>query len=51
MRIEGRVRDSQYIVTGPSGVVKEIPLSEARKDAKLLAAIKRNGWEDIPDGK
>jgi hypothetical protein len=27
-----------------------IPLSEARGNAKLLSAIKRNGWEDIPNG-
>lgn len=41
---------SQYVIRGPQGVVKEIPLSEARDDTKLAAAIKRNGWEAIPDG-
>ena len=50
MRVEGRVKDGMYIVTSAHGVVKEIPLSEARSDPKLKAAIKRNSWEDIPDG-
>lgn len=50
MRIEGRVRHGKYIITSANGVVKEIPLSDARRDSKLLAAIKRNSWEEIPDG-
>lgn len=49
MRVEGRVRDSMYIITSANGVVKEIPLSEARNDTKLKAAIKRNSWQEIPD--
>lgn len=50
MRIEGRVEHSQYVIRGPEGVMKQIPLSEAREDKKLAAAIRRNGWEGIPDG-
>lgn len=46
-RIEGRVEHSQYVIRGPMGVMKEIPLVEAREDGKLAAAIKRNGWEPI----
>lgn len=49
-RIEGRVEHSQYVIRGPQGVLKEIPLTEARGDRKLLSAIERNGWEGIPDG-
>ena len=50
MRIEGRVRGSLYLIEGPHGVVKEMPLAEARDDAKLAKAIERNGWEPIPNG-
>jgi hypothetical protein len=50
-RIEGEVRGSSYVILNlDGGVLKEIPLSEARGDRKLAAAIKRNGWEEIPDG-
>lgn len=49
-RLEGRVRHSLYVIEGPQGVMKEIPLEQARSDTKLAAAIKRNGWEAIPDG-
>lgn len=49
MRIEGRVLNSMYIITSGNGVVKEIPLDEARNDPKLKAAIKRNSWQEIPD--
>ncbi len=48
MRIEGRVEHSNYVIRGPQGVMKQIPLSEAREDKKLAAAIRRNGWEGIP---
>ncbi|MBB6424949.1 hypothetical protein HDC35_000646 [Sphingopyxis sp. JAI128] len=47
MRIEGRVRHGMYVITSANGVVKEVPLSEARNDSKLKAAIKRNSWEPI----
>lgn len=50
MRIEGRVMHSQYVISGPDGVMKQIPLDQARGDSKLAASIKRNGWEAIPDG-
>ncbi len=43
-RIEGRVEHSQYVIRGPLGVMKEIPLDDARQDVKLQAAIRRNGW-------
>lgn len=49
-RIEGRVRNSMYEIVAPDGgVTKQIPLTEARGDRKLAAAIKRNGWESIPN--
>lgn len=46
-RIEGRVEHSHYVIRGPQGVMKQIPLTEARQDSKLLAAIERNGWEEV----
>lgn len=46
-RIIGRVVDGFYEVAGTS---YRKPLDEARQDEKLLAAIKRNGWEELPDG-
>ena len=49
MRIEGRVDGDHYVVAH-AGVLKRIPLAEARQDPKLLAAIKRNGWEAV-DGR
>lgn len=50
-RFEGRMRDGVYVITAPDGgVLKEIPLSEAREDKKLAAAIARNSWEPI-DGR
>lgn len=49
MRVEGRIRHGMYVITSANGVVKEIPLSDARNDDKLKAAIKRNSWEEIPD--
>lgn len=49
-RIEGRVSGSTYVVTAPDGgVMKQIPLDEARRDPKLKAAIERNGWQAIPE--
>ena len=45
-RITGRVSDGHYEVVGTS---YRKPLDEARQDAKLIAAIKRNGWEPIPE--
>lgn len=49
-RIEGSVDGGEYVIAGPSGDLKRIPLEDARSDPKLAAAIKRNGWKDIPDG-
>lgn len=47
-RVEGRREHSQYVIRGPDGgVMKEIPLGEAKGDRKLLAAIKRNGWGPV----
>ncbi len=46
-RIEGRVEHSHYVIRGPQGVMKQIPLAEARADAKLAAAIARNGWGSL----
>lgn len=46
-RIEGCVEHSQYVIRGPQGVMKEIPLEEARQDSRLQAAIRRNGWGSL----
>ncbi len=46
-RIGGRVEHSHYVIRGPQGVLKEIPLAEARTDEKLQAAIRRNSWEPL----
>lgn len=47
-RFEGKVTGSVYRLLAPDGgVLKEIPLAEAREDKKLAAAIARNGWEPI----
>ncbi len=48
-RIEGRVGDGVYVIVGPQGVLREIPFAEARRDEKLMAAIKRNKWQDMPE--
>jgi hypothetical protein len=49
-RFAGRVRGDLYEVLNPAGgVVKEIPLSQARGDSKLAAAIERNSWDAIPE--
>jgi hypothetical protein len=46
----GRVRDGNYEVLAPDGgLIWQRPLAEARGDTKLAAAIKRNGWEVIPE--
>ena len=50
LRIEGRIVGSMYEVVQPDGsVISQMPLDIARKDAKLAAAIKRNGWQAIPE--
>lgn len=50
-RIAGKVEGGEYVVRGLRGeVIKSTPLAEARSDPKHQAAIKRNGWEAIPDG-
>lgn len=47
-RIIGRIRAGNYEIVHPGDVVvKAIPLVEAKEDSKLLAAIKRNGWEAL----
>lgn len=46
-RIEGRLKHSQYVIRGPQGVMKEIPLDQAREDPKLAAAIQRNRWGSL----
>jgi hypothetical protein len=49
-RILGRVQGDMYQVVHPDGgIVSETPLKDAREDSKLAAAIKRNGWEAIPE--
>lgn len=49
-RIEGRIVGSMYEVVQPDGsVISQVPLITARNDAKLAAAIRRNGWQAIPE--
>ena len=49
-RILGRVNGDNYEIVHPDGgVVSEVPLKDARTDTKLAAAIKRNGWEPVPE--
>lgn len=48
-RITGRVQGGNYKIVHPDGsVMSQTPLSAARTDAKLAAAIKRNGWDAVP---
>ena len=52
MRIAGWIESDSYVIGARydgenSGVLKKIPLAEAREDRKLLAAIERNGWEKV----
>lgn len=47
-RIEGKVGDGVYRILAPDGgLLKAIPIDEAKADKRLLAAIERNGWEKI----
>lgn len=46
-RVEGRRDGENYVIRQGATVLKSIPLSEALLDAKLAAAIKRNGWEAV----
>lgn len=51
VRYSARSHEGNYEVLDPSGgVVKQIPLDEARSDTKLAAAITRNGWPAIGEG-
>lgn len=48
-RREGRVQDGMYVIVDFDGtVIQQTPLAQAASDAKLQAAIARNGWEEIP---
>lgn len=47
MRIEGKIVGSSYVVSH-EGVLRTYTLEEARADKKLQAAIKRNGWQEVP---
>lgn len=46
-RVEGRIVGDQYEIRQGERVLKSIPLDAAKSDAKLAAAIKRNGWEPL----
>lgn len=48
-RREGRVQGDVYVIVDFDGtVIQQTPLAQAASDAKLQAAIARNGWEEIP---
>lgn len=47
MRTEGAVEGDNYVIRHGGGVLRTYTLDEARQDRKLLAAIKRNGWERL----
>ena len=49
MRTEGHVEGDKYVIRR-GGIVRSYTLGEARQDRKLLAAIKRNGWEPVDGG-
>lgn len=50
LRRIGRVNGGCYeVVENCGSVIMQVPLSDARGDSKLLAAIKRNGWQEIPE--
>lgn len=42
---------SHYVISSPNGIVKQIPLDQARLDKKLAITIARNGWEPVNGGK
>lgn len=49
-RISGRVNGGFYEVVNPDGSMRyRAPLEQARNDAKLAAAIERNGWQGLPE--
>jgi hypothetical protein len=49
-RQTGRVKDGNYEVLAPDGgLIWQRSLADVRADTKLAAAIKRNGWEAIPE--
>jgi hypothetical protein len=49
-RQSGRVKDGNYEVLAPDGgLIWQQPLAGMRSDTKLAAAIKRNGWEGLPE--
>lgn len=50
LRREGRVAGPHYEIVDTDGtVLTSTPLDEARNDTRLAAAIKRNGWQKIPE--
>lgn len=48
-RIEGRKSDdgTTYLIAQGDVVLRSIPIAEAMTDAKLVATIKRNKWEEL----
>ena len=48
MRVEGKVVGNNYVVSH-DGVLRTYTLEEARADKKLLKAIERNGWQQLPE--
>jgi hypothetical protein len=49
-RQTGSVNGDNYEIRAPDGgLIWQRSLAEARSDTKLAAAIKRNGWEAIPE--
>lgn len=49
-RIQGRVSadGTAYELVQRGEVRQSFPIAEVRADAKMVIAIKRNGWEALP---
>lgn len=47
-RVEGRVSGAFYELVQRGEVRQRFPIAEAQADPKLRAAIRRNGWQELP---
>lgn len=47
-KITGQLDGETYVIRdADGGILRQVPLSQV--DAKLRAAISRNGWQSIPE--